>query len=203
MTDLLYTSHPKSRSNGNVSIVLALFSSIASHARWLNSRKALLRKLQRACSVLKLSDPPVVHFENESHQHYLNFLKTLISDLPALSYDMDIESHLVGLCLEVLQIYLGCTTTATSQAEPADPLPTVHWILPLEAVVKEELAARTPLLMSALQVFTGFERETFRRHVSRFFPLLVDLLRSEHSSGEVQLILTSIFDSCIGPLIMG
>ncbi|XP_031382231.1 brefeldin A-inhibited guanine nucleotide-exchange protein 1 isoform X1 [Punica granatum] len=197
----LYRLHPKSLSKDNVAIVLALFSSISSHAHWLNSEKALLRKLQRACSVLELSDPPAVHFENESHQNYLNFLKTLLSDFPVLSTDMDIKCRLVELCVEVLQIYLGCMGTIV-QAGPADPRPTVCWILPLGAAVKEELAARTSLLVSALKVFTSFDRDTFRRHVSKFFPLLVDLLRSEHSSGEVQLILTNIFQSCIGPLIM-
>lgn len=201
VTDL-YTSHPKSMSSGNVSIVLALFSSIASHAHCLNSEKGLLRKLRRACSVLELSDPPIVHFENESHQNYLNFLKFLLSNFPALSQDMDVESQLVSLCVEVLKIYLGCMGTGPSQAEPANPSLTAHWILPLGAAVKEELGARTSLVVSALKVVAGFERETFRKHVPRLFPQLVDLLRSEHSSGEVQLILTNIFQSCIGPLIM-
>ncbi|KAK4774968.1 hypothetical protein SAY86_009903 [Trapa natans] len=194
VTDL-YTPHPRSMSEGNVSIILALFSSIASHAHWLNSEKPLQRKLQRACSVLEISDPPMLHFENESHQNYLNFLKFIISTAQVLSQEMGIESQLVGLCVEVVKTYLGCMGTAL-------PQPTAHWILPLEAAVKEEVVARTPLVVSALKIVTRLERETFRKHARRLFPLLVDLLRSDHSSGEIQLILTNIFLSCIGPLIM-
>lgn len=200
VTDL-YTLHPKSLSRGNITIVLELFSLIASHARHLSSEKAILRKLQRACTILEISDPPIVHFENESHQNYLNFLMALLADFPSLSLETGLESRLVDLCIEILQMYLGCMEKIPAEVEPADPRPTVHWILPVGAAVKEELVARTSLLISALKLLVVLDRETFKRHVSRFFPLLVDLLRSEHSSGEVQIVLTQIFQSCIGPLV--
>ncbi|KAK4764868.1 hypothetical protein SAY86_025958 [Trapa natans] len=202
VTDL-YTLHPKALSRDNIIVLLELFSSIASHAQQLSSEKAILRKLQRASSILEISDPPLVHFENESHQNYLNFLMALLADFPSLAQSMEVESRLVDLCVEILKMYLTCVEMNQAEEDQPDddPRPALHWILPLGAAVKEELVARTTLLMSALKLLIVLDRETFRLHVSRFFPLLVDLLRSDHSSGEVQIILTQIFESSIGPLV--
>ena len=87
--------------------------------------------------------------------------------------------------------------------QPKETNPAVpHWILPLGPARKDELAARTSLVASALRVLSGFERDLFKRYAPQLFPLLVELIRSEHSSGEVQIVLSSIFQSCIGPIIM-
>ncbi|XP_002514399.3 brefeldin A-inhibited guanine nucleotide-exchange protein 1 [Ricinus communis] len=186
----------------NIGILLDIFSSIASHAHQLNSQTILQKKLEKACSILELSDPPMVHFENESYQNYLNFLHDLLVDNPSMSELMNIELQLVVVCEKILQIYLSCTGSQSMQQKPVSKL-VVHWILPLGSAKKEELAARTTLLVSALCILSDLERDSFRRYASRFFPLLVDLVRSEHSSGEVQHLLSNIFQSCIGPVLMG
>ncbi|XP_021636150.2 brefeldin A-inhibited guanine nucleotide-exchange protein 1 isoform X2 [Hevea brasiliensis] len=189
-------------SAANVGILLDIFSSIASHSHQLNSPIILLKKLEKACSILELSDPPMVHFENESYQNYLNFLHDLLVDNPSMSKEMNVELKLVEVCEKILQIYLNCTASQSTHQNTDNKL-VVHWILPLGSAKKEELAARTTLLLSALHILSNLERESFRRYVSRFFPLLVDLVRSEHSSGEVQHILSNIFQTCIGPVLMG
>ncbi|KAL5562300.1 hypothetical protein UlMin_032047 [Ulmus minor] len=199
ITDLQKT-HLESLSVGNTFILLEIFSSIASHAHQLNSETTLQKKLQKVCSVLELSAPPMVHFENESYQNYLNFLRNLLIDHPSVCKEINVEAQLVSACEQILQIYLNCTGTST-QLKLVDQ-PVAHWILPLGSAKKEELAARTSLVVSALRVLSGLERDSFRRYVSRFFPLLVALVRSEHSSGEVQHILSNMFQSCIGPIIM-
>ncbi|KAJ0076681.1 hypothetical protein Patl1_35586 [Pistacia atlantica] len=188
----------QSLSAANIKILLNMFSSVASHAHQLNSETILQKKLQKVCSVLELSDPPVVHFENESYQNYLNFLQGLLRNNPFVS-EMNIESHLVEVCEKILQTYLNCTV---SQPKPGKQPRVIHWILPLGSAKKEELAARTSLVVSALQMLSGLERDSFRKYVSNFFPLLVDLVRSEHSSREVQHVLGNMFKSCIGPIIM-
>ncbi|XP_050226657.1 brefeldin A-inhibited guanine nucleotide-exchange protein 1 isoform X2 [Mercurialis annua] len=180
----------------NVGILVDIFSCIASHAHELSCETIVQKKLEKACSMLELSDPPIVHFENESYHNYLNFLHDLLVNNPSMSELMNVELQLVVVCEKILQIYLNCTGS-----KPDSKL-VVHWILPLGSAKKEELAARTALLLSALRILSDLERDSFRRYVSRFFPLLVDLVRSEHSSGEVQHILSNIFKSCIGPVLM-
>ncbi|XP_060676149.1 brefeldin A-inhibited guanine nucleotide-exchange protein 1 isoform X2 [Ziziphus jujuba] len=200
VTDL-HTMHLQSLSVANTSILLELFSSIASHAHQLNSETILQKKLQKVCAILELSAPPMVHFENESYQSYLNFLQNLLVDSPLLCNEINIEAQLVAVCEKILQIYLNCTRTYSSQQKPVNQ-PVVHWILPLGSAKKEELAARTALVVTALQVLSGLEKDSFKRYISQFFPSLVDLVKCEHSSGEVQRVLSNMFQSCIGPIIM-
>ncbi|XP_044507637.1 brefeldin A-inhibited guanine nucleotide-exchange protein 1-like isoform X2 [Mangifera indica] len=160
-------------SAASIEILIDIFSTVASHAHQLNSEKILLKKLQRVCSVLELSDAPTVHFENESYQNYLKFLLDLHRNSPY-----------------------------TTEPKPGKQQLVIHCILPLDSEKKEELAAKTPLALSALRTLSGLERDSFRRYVSNFFPLLVDLMQSEHSSREVQHVLGIILKSCIGPIIM-
>lgn len=146
--------------------------------------------------MLEISGPPLVHFENESYKNYLNFLHDLLVNCP-LSEEKNVEGELVSVCKKVLQIYLECSGF---EYVPQNK-PKAHGILPLGSAKKEELAARTPLVLSVMRILSSLERESFRRHASQLFPLLVDLVRSEHSSMEVQRVLSSIFQSCIGPLV--
>lgn len=173
---------------------------IASHAHGLNSEGALQRKLRKVCSILEITDPPMVHFENESHQNYLKFMQTLLRDNPSLSEELAVESQLVTVCVTILQIYLNCAG-CQSQGLPCSG-DTPRWKLPLGSAKKEELAARTSLVVLALQVFSALERDSFKRYLSHLFPSLVNLVRCEHSSGDVQHVLSDIFESVIGPIIM-
>ncbi|KAL9332873.1 hypothetical protein Peur_073012 [Populus x canadensis] len=195
----LYKANRQFLSAANVRILVDIFTSIASHAHQLNSETNLLKKLQKGCSIAGISDPPMVHFENESYENYLDFLQDLLNDNPSMSEALSIEEQLAAVCEEILQIYLNCT--AGSQAVQQNKT-VMHWNLPLGSAKKEEVAARTSLLLSALRVLNDLERDSFRGHARQFFPLLVDLVRCEHNSGEVQRILSNIFLSCIGPIIM-
>ncbi|GFY89806.1 SEC7-like guanine nucleotide exchange family protein [Actinidia rufa] len=201
ITDL-FKMHQQSLSSGNIKILLDIFSSITSHVHQLNSETALQLKLQQVCAILEISDLPMVHFENESYQNYVNFLHGLLVKNTSFSEEMNIEPQLVSVCEKILQIYLECSGLRSAQQKPVDKKPELHWILPLSSVKKEELAARTPLIVLALRLLCGLESDSFRRHVSRLFPLFVDLVRSEHSSGEVQRVLSYMFQSCIGPIVM-
>ncbi|KAJ7967048.1 Brefeldin A-inhibited guanine nucleotide-exchange protein [Quillaja saponaria] len=195
----LYKMHQQTLSAANITILLEIFFSVAVHANQLNSERVLVKKLQKACSILELSDPPTVHFENESYQNYLYFLQNLLVDNPSVSDEMGIEPKLVALCENILQIYLNCTDSVRQQAVIQ---PVLHWILPFGSAKKEEMASRTSLVISALQGLTSLKGNSFRRYVPRFFPLLVDLVRSGHTSTDVQRALSHIFQSCIGPIIV-
>ncbi|VFQ91596.1 unnamed protein product [Cuscuta campestris] len=195
----------QSLSAATVTILLGIYSSITSHAHQLKSDGILELKLQRACSILEIPEPPLLHFENESFQNYINFLHDLLVNYPALGKEKNIEAELVFVCERVLRIYLDCAAGGLQQQQQPGSNKQqrkLHWILPLGSAKKEELAARTPLVLSVLHVLSALEGDTFKKYASQLFPLLVDLVRSEHSSGEVQQVLSGVFRLCIGPLII-
>ncbi|XP_071922663.1 brefeldin A-inhibited guanine nucleotide-exchange protein 1-like isoform X2 [Coffea arabica] len=196
----LYKLHSQPLSADSMIILIEVFSSVATHAHQLNSNKVLQLKLQRVCSILEVSDPPMVHFENESYQNYLNFLSDLLACNPSLYGEKNMEQQLLAVCEKILQIYLECA--GESVQSKAANAPVHQWNLPLGSAKKEELAARTPLVLSVFRILSGLERDCFRKYIPRLFPILVNFVRSEHSSGEVQKVLSSIFESCIGPLII-
>ncbi|KAL9261352.1 Brefeldin A-inhibited guanine nucleotide-exchange protein 1-like protein [Drosera capensis] len=193
--------HQEILSAATFRIVVDIFSTISSHANQLNSEYSLLRKLRKAAFALELSDPPVVHFENESYQNHLNFLQGRLVDNGFKSKGLDVEAELVDICEKILQIYLDCAGIRSLKQKPIVQ-PVAHWILPLGSAKKEELAARTSLLLSALGALSSLEKHAFRRHISKFFPLFVDLVKSEHSSAEVPGALSDMFESCIGPIVL-
>lgn len=200
MTDL-YRTHHDSLSIANLKILLELFSLISSHANQLSQEGIILGKLQTVCNRLELSEPPVVHFENEAYQSSLNFLNDLMLERSSTSEDLDLEAQVVAVCERILEMYVDCAGTRSNKK--VDTEPKAHWILPLLSVKKEELAARSTLLLLALRTLSRMEKDSFKRYISRLFPLLVDLVRSEHSSTEVLPVLSDMFLTCIGPIIVG
>ncbi|KAA3463601.1 brefeldin A-inhibited guanine nucleotide-exchange protein 1-like [Gossypium australe] len=196
----MYKTNLQFLSAANINIIVDIVSSVASHAQELNSETTLRKKIQKACSILELSDPPLVHFENEAYQNYLNFLQDLIKNNPSVVEKMNLESQLVAVCEKILQIYLNCTINQNPVHISVNE-PTSRWVLPLGSAKREELAARTSLLVSALKTLGGLEKDRFRKYVASFFHLLVALIRCEHSSSEVQRVLSDLFQSSIGPII--
>lgn len=101
---------------------------------------------------------------------------------------------------KILRKYLKCAGRERSN-DSSGRDPALRWKLPLGTAKKEELSARTSLVLHVMQLLGGLERDCFRRNLPLFFPLLTNLIRCEHSSGEVQLALYDIFQSSIGPII--
>ncbi|KAL0386805.1 UNVERIFIED_CONTAM: Brefeldin A-inhibited guanine nucleotide-exchange protein 1 [Sesamum radiatum] len=194
----LYKMHQQSLPVNIVTVLLEIYSLTASHSNKLNSQTTLLHKLEKICSSLEISDPPLVHFENESYRNYINFHGFTVNS-PTMSEEKNVEAELVSVCEKVLRIYLECTWTASQKAIHKSR---IHCYLPLGSAKKEELAARAPLVLTVMQTLGSLGRDIFRRRVLQLFPLFVDLVRSEHSSPEVQRVLSNIFQSCIGPLVM-
>ncbi|XP_075094111.1 brefeldin A-inhibited guanine nucleotide-exchange protein 1 isoform X2 [Nicotiana tabacum] len=197
----LYKMCRRSVSADTINILLGIYSSVTSHAQQLKSEKGVQVKLQKACSILEIPEPPLVYFENESYQNYLNFLHGLLVNNLSLVEKRNIETELVGVCEEILRVYLDCAGLNSVKRKP-DVKATYLWNLPLGSAKKEELVARTPLVLSVLRILCSWQSDSFRRYISQLFPLMVDLVRSEHSSGEVQRELSHFFQSCIGPIIM-
>lgn len=196
----LYEVNRKWLSAVHVSILLEILTTIASHSSEVRGQTAMQLKFQKACSLLEIPGPPVVHFENESHQNLLKVLHTLLIEDRFLSNELKIESQVVTTCQNMFQIYLNCAGKLTT--EVSDIRPKLHWIVPLNANKKEELAARTSLLVLSLQVLGSLEKDSLRRNLRIIFPSLVNLISCEHSSSKVKNALFDIFHSSIGPHIM-
>ncbi|KAL0423006.1 UNVERIFIED_CONTAM: Brefeldin A-inhibited guanine nucleotide-exchange protein 1 [Sesamum latifolium] len=192
--------HVQSLSLDTFTVIREIFLSTANRSSELNSETSLLLKIEKTCSVLEMSDPPLIHFENECYENYLNFLHDVLMTNPSMSQENNIEAELVSVCEEVLQIYLDCAGFGRKAIR--EQMGQGGNTLPSGSVKEEELAARTPLVLSVMRILGSLERGCFRRYVSQLFPSLVDLVRSEHSSWEVQDVLSNILESCIGPLIM-
>ncbi|KAG6522238.1 brefeldin A-inhibited guanine nucleotide-exchange protein 1-like isoform X1 [Zingiber officinale] len=197
----LYEVHRKCFSAAHVSILLDVLTSIASHSSEVSSETIVQQKLQKACSLLEIPGPPVIHFENESYENLLKFLQTILAEDPVLSNELKIESLVVFVCQKIFKIYLNCAGQQQND-ETSDAGPTAHSTLPLGTAKKEELAARTSLLVSALQVLRSLRQDSFRRNLRIVFPSLVSLVSCEHHSNEVLDELHDIFQSSIGPLLM-
>ncbi|KAM0883537.1 hypothetical protein ACQ4PT_031581 [Festuca glaucescens] len=196
----LYEEQGKYLHAEHISILLEMISAIATHASEVSSDSLLQMKFHKACSLLEASEPAVVHFENETYQGYLKLLQSLLHGYPFLSEDMKIESRILDACEQILQTYLKCAGHGQSD-EASDSDPALRRVVPLGPAKKEELAARTPLVLLVTQLLSNLEKKSFRRVLPRFFPLLVDLIRCEHSSGDVQHALYKTFRSSIGPMI--
>ncbi|MBA0731283.1 hypothetical protein Golax_025632 [Gossypium laxum] len=181
--------------------IIEIFSSIASHAQQLNTDITLQKKIRIACSIMELTDPPMVHFENEAYQNYLDFLQDLVQNNPSVSAEMNLESLLVAVCENILQLYLNRTDQHYEQQKSG---PVKRWVLPLPLAEKEELAARRPLLVLALKALSDLGKDSLRKYIANLFHLLVGLVRIENNlgSGEAERVLTNIFQSGIGPIIV-
>ncbi|KAK8937385.1 Brefeldin A-inhibited guanine nucleotide-exchange protein 1 [Platanthera zijinensis] len=196
----LYKSHQASFSAAHITILLDTFSSISSHSTELSSQASLHQKLERACSLLEISEPPVVHFENECHHNHLIMLKNILRDNVPVSPGPSIASQIVSECDQILNIYLSCAGYGSSKRNAAEKELGLQRALPLVSSKKEELAARTSLAVSALKALGELDSNVFRRNLPLVFPLLVDLVRCEHSSREVLLVLCDVFQSSLGPV---
>ncbi|KAL0376282.1 UNVERIFIED_CONTAM: Brefeldin A-inhibited guanine nucleotide-exchange protein 1 [Sesamum calycinum] len=175
----LYKMHQQSLPVNIVTVLLEIYSLTASHSNKLNSQTTLLHKLEKICSSLEISDPPLVHFENESYRNYINFLHDLLVNSPTMSEEKNVEAELVSVCEKVLRIYLECSGHGYA-SQKAIHKSRIHCYLPLGSAKKEELAARAPLVLTVMQTLGSLGRDIFRRRVLQLFPLFVDLVRNNY-----------------------
>ena len=174
---------------------------IAIHAHNVNGDLEMRSKLQKLQVIAQIPDPPLLRLESESYQAYLTFLQHLCSDKPDLVTDTQVERRLVELFQEVLELYLD-TATAISESTNQNQSHEVSWVIPLGSSKRRELAARSPLVVATLQAISRHREPSFEKYLRQFFPLLVSLISCEHGSGEVQVALSDMFSSWIGPALL-
>eukprot|EP00250_Pteridium_aquilinum_P020997 c25007_g1_i1 orf=351-5705(+) len=204
----IYNMHGDRLTAGHTMLLLDMLHEIAVHSHKVNGNFQLRSKLQKLQAVTQFTDPPLLRLESESYQVYLALLQRLPLDKPDLAKDVEVESRLVELCEEVLQVYLNTATaspypTLQSQAEGQAEQPlSSPWIIPLGSSRRRELASRGPLVVATLQAISGLKDSSFEKYLKQFFPLLASLISCEHGSGEVLVALSDMFSSWIGPILL-
>ncbi|KAK1304788.1 Brefeldin A-inhibited guanine nucleotide-exchange protein 2 [Acorus calamus] len=192
----IYGMYQPQLSPKNVMVIFEALHAVGSHAHRINSDINLRSKLQELGSMTQMQDPPMLRLENESYQICLTLLQNLVLDKNPDDEDIKAETNLIDLCGEVLQIYLDTAHPANIAQQ------TPGWLIPLGSAKRRELAARAPLVVSTLQVICGLGDPSFQNNLARFFPLLSGLISCEHGSNEVQVALSDMLSSHVGPVLL-
>ncbi|KAL1567357.1 brefeldin A-inhibited guanine nucleotide-exchange protein 2-like [Salvia divinorum] len=182
----------------NIFILFDVVHAVAFHAHNLNSNGVLRQKLQELGPMMQMEDP-LLGLETQSYQICLTFLQNLALDRPPSYEESEVESYLVNLCQEVLQFYIVAACSGHLPDSSLDRQP--HWTIPLGSG-RRELAARAPLIVATLQAIGTLGDSSFHKNLSCFFPLLSSLIGCEHFSNEVQLVLSDVLHSSVGPILL-
>lgn len=196
----IYNMYRPCLSAKNTLVLFEALHDIAYHAHKINSDHPLRSKLQEFGSMTQMQDPPLLRLENESFQICLTFLQNIILDRPPTYEEADVESHLVNLCQEVLQLYIE--TSNHGQTSESSASGQVRWLIPLGSGKRRELAARAPLIVATLQAICTLEETSFEKNLACFFPLLSSLISCEHGSNEIQVALSDMLDASVGPILL-
>ncbi|KAL4188056.1 hypothetical protein AMTRI_Chr09g42220 [Amborella trichopoda] len=211
----IYNMYRAQLSAKNTVILFEAIHTVASYAHEINCDSFVRAKLQELGPTTQMQDPPLLRLENESYQVCLTLLQNLLLDRDTKDGEVEVETFL-ELCKEVLQVYLKTAQSITlpgstsmeprAQCEPStestSTVSRARWPIPLGSAKRRELAARAPLVVATLQAICGLEGSSFESNLSRFFPLLSGLVGCEHGSNEVQLALSDMLRSRVGPILL-
>ncbi|CAL9155252.1 unnamed protein product [Musa hybrid cultivar] len=173
---------------------------VACHAHKVNSDTDLRYKLQELGSMTQMQDPPLLRLENESYHSCLVLLQNIVTDRHR-NCNLEAEASLVDLCNEVLEVYIRTATGQSGEASTGAQ-PISHWLIPVGSAKRRELAARAPVVVSTLQAISGLGDTSLEKNLARFFPLLAGLISCEHGSSEVQLALSDMLSTRVGPVLL-
>ncbi|KAL5571979.1 hypothetical protein UlMin_021576 [Ulmus minor] len=193
----MFRSHLSAK---NILVLFGALHDVATHAHKINSNSTLRSKLQEFGSMTQMQDPPLLRLENESYQICLTLLQNLVEDRPPSYQEAEVESYLVDLCREVLHFYIESARVGQLSESSVGGQP--HWQIPLGSGKRRELAARAPLIVTTLQAICSLGETSFENHLTNFFPLLSTLISCEHGSNEVQVALSDMLSSSVGPVLL-
>ncbi|MBA0611166.1 hypothetical protein Godav_011869, partial [Gossypium davidsonii] len=193
----MYRTHLSAK---NTLVLYEAIHDVASHAHRINIDSPLQSKLQEFSPMIQMQDPPLLRLENEAYQSCLTILQNLILDRPPRYEEVKVESHLVDLCQEVLLFYIE--TARSGQTSETSPEEQSQWLIPSVSGKRRELASRAPLIVATLQAICSLGDTLFEKNLVQFFPLLSSLISCEHGSNEVQVALSDMLSSSVGPVLL-
>ncbi|CAI9292233.1 unnamed protein product [Lactuca saligna] len=195
----IYNMYRHHLSTSNTITLFDAVHKVATHAHTINTNTALRSSLQDLAHITQMQDPPLLRLENESYQICLNLIQNLTLDKPPFYNESKVESSLVSLCQEVLQFYIELALPRQmTDSSPTTP----RWLIPLGSGKKRELAARGPLIVVTLKTICSLGDSAFEKHLGGYFPLISSLIKCEHGSTDVQVALSEMLRSSVGPVLM-
>jgi len=192
VTDI-YDMYRMSLTANHMLMLFDAMHGIGSNAHKINADLLLRSKLQELGSSLESQEAPLLRLENESFQTCMTFLDNLISDQPVGYNEAEIESHLISLCREVLEFYINISCSKEQSS---------RWAVPSGSGKKKELTARAPLVVAAIQTLGNMGESLFKKNLPELFPLIATLISCEHGSGEVQVALSDMLQTSMGPVLL-
>jgi brefeldin A-inhibited guanine nucleotide-exchange protein len=196
----IYNMHGSQLRVQHIVLLLEVLHEIATHAHKINNDVELRLKLQRLPMAAQMPDPPLLRLETDSYQAYIALLQRLYSDKPDVVMGAQVDTRLVKVFEDVLNLYLKTATEPSNQMQ-VEGIGTNPWRLPLGSSKRKELNSRSPMVVAALRAITRRGDPSFEKYLSGFFPLLVSLISCEHVAVEVQLALSEVFSSWVGPVL--
>ncbi|KAK9103545.1 hypothetical protein Sjap_020799 [Stephania japonica] len=198
----IYNMYRTQLSAKSTIILFEALHAVASHAHKINCNNALRTKLQELGSITQMQDPPLLRLENESYQMCLTFLQNLVIDRTSIYEEVEVETYLVDLCKEILQVYLDTAHPGQLSESSSNIHSRSLWVIPLGSGRRRELAARAPLVVATLQAISGLQEDLFLQNLGAFFPLFSSLISCEHGSSEVQVALSDMLSLSVGPVLL-
>ncbi|XP_051129632.1 brefeldin A-inhibited guanine nucleotide-exchange protein 2-like [Andrographis paniculata] len=201
----IYDAHGDGLAVKNTIVLFEAVHSVAFHSHKINGDISLRQKLQELEGVTQMPDPPLLRLENLSYQICLTMLQTLVSDRnPSPRHSAEVETHLIGLCREVLQFYVEAARAKQLQmpGDPPERRPQPLWAVPLSSGRRKEMAARAPVVVATLQAICGLGDVLLEKNLPAFFPLISSLISCDHGSTEVQLALSDMLIESVGPVLL-
>ena len=186
----------------NTIILFEALHAVASHAHKINSDTELRSKLLELGPVTQMVDPPLLRLENESYQLCLTLLQNVILDGPVDDGDKEVEGYLVDLCSEILQVYLDIAKSRLQVQSSTGVQSRPYWLIPIGSGKRKELASRAPIVVATLNAICGLGNLSFEKNLAHFFPLFVGLISCQHGSSEVQVALSDMLRTWVGPVLL-
>lgn len=186
----------------NTIIFFEAVHAMASHARKINNDSELRSKLLELGPMTQMLDPPLLRLENESYQLCLTLLQNVILDRPADDGDKEVDTYLVDLCSEILQVYLDTAKSGVLVRSSTGVQQRPCWLIPIGSGKRKELATRAPIVVATLQAICRLGNHSSEKNLAHFFPLIIGLISCEHGSNEVQVALSDILGTWVGPILL-
>ena len=216
----VYAAHSRKLPIPAAISLLNVLQCIAQHATGVDADVGLRHSLSMAQAAdgvpvdRELPDPPLLHLEVEAAQAYLSVLLTITACGPeSLKIEGDVENRLVTLCLHNLERFEQQSLAASAAAEAvaaghdhfgsgdANGAASALRISSAAALAAEN-EALSPLAVATLKALLSFSPEVFKNRIKDLFPLLTSLISCETAPPEVQRVLSEVFSSRIGSMMV-
>lgn len=148
--------------------------------------------------MIQMQDPLLPCLDNESYEKCLALLQNIVPDEP-LDGDVEVEAYFVDPCREVLLVYLH-TAKSGQLVEVLSGWD--HWLILVGPAKRREPATPAPLAVATLPAICALGDHSFEKNPPQFYLLPASPVSCEHGSSEVQVALSDMLGTWVGPVLL-